>query len=126
MGKGKKQKFVRSDIPYSERLLMQKRQTIADHRNEAAMIALQVACVALNDTEGLGYVRISRFARRLQELIHEYYTDPIVGDAHLKRRLEQMGFLVKDGHMYCVENTQTGEFVTAAKLLEQNTKEKAL
>lgn len=118
MSKSSKPKFQRSDIPYAERLLMQKRQNIANHRNEAAMIALQVACVALNDTEGLGYTRLSRFAKRLQELIKEYYEDPEVGDAHLKTRLEQLGFIVKDGHMYCVENTETGEFVSAAKLLE--------
>lgn len=113
----KKSVMGRSDIPYADRLLMQKRQNIADHRNDAAMIALQVACVALNDTEGLGYVRLSRFAKHLQELIAEYYADPDVGDAHLKTRLEQLGFIVKDGHMYCVEDTQTGEFVQAAKML---------
>lgn len=97
---------------------MEKRATIAEHRNEAAMIALQIACVALNDTEGLGYKRLSVFAKRLQELVAEYYEDPEVGAAHLKTRLEQLGFLVKDGHMFCVEDTQTGEFVAAAKLLE--------
>lgn len=116
----KKQKFVRSDIPYKDRLLMQKRQNIADHRNEAAMIALQVACVALNDTEGLGYFRLARFAKRLQELIAEYYEDPDVGAAHLKSRLEQLGFIVKDGHMFVAENAKTGEFVAAAKYLEQS------
>ncbi len=109
----------RSDIPYAQRMLMQKHQTVADHRNEAAMVALQVACVALNDTEGLGYQRLSRFAKRLQELIKEYYEDPDVGAAHLKTRLEQLGFIVKDGHMFCVENSETGEFVSASKLLEQ-------
>lgn len=118
--KKKNPKFVRSDIPYAERLLMQKRQNIADHRNEAAMIALQVACVALNDTEGLGYFRLARFARRLKELIAEYYEDPEVGAAHLKTRLEQLGFIVKDGHMFVAENTETGEFVAAAKYLEQS------
>ena len=120
MSKSSKPKFQRSDIPYKDRLLMQKQKNIADHRNEAAMIALQVACVALNDTEGLGYTRLSRFAKRLQELIKEYYEDPEVGAAHLKTRLEQLGFIVKDGHMFCVENTETGEFVSAAKLLEGN------
>ena len=55
---------------------MEKRATIAEHRNEAAMVALQIACVALNDTEGLGYKRLSVFAKRLQELVAEYYEDP--------------------------------------------------
>ena len=80
----------RTDIPLAQRMLMQKRETIAEHRNEAAMVA--------------------------------YYEDPDVGEAHLKRRLEQLGFIVKDGHMYCVENSETGEFVAASKLLEQKAK----
>lgn len=116
--KRQKQKFQRSDIPYAERLLMQKRQNIADHRNEAASIALRVACVALNDTEGLGYQRLTRFAKRLQELIAEYYEDPEVGEAHLNTRLEQMGFLIRDGHMFAVENAQTGQTVPAKNLQE--------
>lgn len=120
MGKSKNPNRVRSDIPYAQRLQLQKRQQIADHRNEAAMIALQVACVALNDTEGLGYYRIARFAKRLKELIAEYYEDQEVGAAHLKTRLEQMGFIVKDGHMFIAENTETGEFVPVAKYLEQS------
>lgn len=121
MGSKKKNpKFVRTDIPYKDRLLMNKRQNIADHRNEAAMIALQVACVALNDTEGLGYFRLARFAKRLQELIAEYYEDTEVGAAHLKTRLEQLGFIVKDGHMFIATDAETGEFVAAAKYLEQS------
>ena len=114
-----KRKFQQSDIPYKGRLLMQKHQNIADHRDEAARIALQVACVALNDTtEGLGYQRLTRFAKRLQTLIAEYYEDPEVGEAHLKTRLEQLGFIVKDGHMMVVENAQTGETVPT-KLLSK-------
>lgn len=112
-----KKKFQRSDIPYAQRLLMEKRQTIADHRNEAASIALRVACVALNDTEKLGYKRIVRFAKRLQELIAEYYEDMEVGEAHLKTRLEQMGFRIENGRMYAAENCETGE-VVPMKVLE--------
>lgn len=112
-----KAKFQRSDIPYADRLLMQKHQMIAEHRNEAARIALQVACVALNDTEGLGYTRLSRFAKRLHELIQEYYEDPEVGDAHLMKRLEQLGFLIKDGKMLSAID-ENGEPVPVAKLKE--------
>lgn len=113
-----KNKFQRSDIPYKDRLLMQKYQNIAAHRDEAAKVALQVACVALNDTEGLGYHRLSRFARRLQELIKEYYEDTEVGEVHLKTRLEQLGFIVENGHMFAVENS-SGDIVPK-KLLEDN------
>lgn len=122
MAKGKNHMRARSDVPYAARLQMQKYQQIADHRNEAAMIALQVACVALNDTEGLGYQRLSRFARRLQELIREYYEDPVVGSVHLKTRLEQLGFIVENGHMFAVENAETGEIVQKKMLGEQERK----
>ena len=108
---------ARSDIPYVQRKQMEKYATIKAHRDEAAMVALQVACVALNDTEGLGYIRLSRFARRLKVLIDEYYDDPEVGAAHLKTRLEQLGFIVKDGRMYAVENSETGD-VVPKRLLE--------
>ena len=111
-----KQKFQRSDIPYKDRLLMQKYRNIGDQREEAARIALQVACVALNDTEGLGYFRITRFAERLKELIHEYYEDTEVGEVHLKTRLEQLGFVVKNGHMLIVRNVETGEVVPTKML----------
>lgn len=122
MRQNKRLNRTRSDIPYAQRLQMQKYQTIADHRNEAAMIALQVACVALNDTEGLGYQRLSRFARRLQELIAEYYEDTEMGEAHLKRRLEQLGFIVRAGRMFAVENAETGEIVPTKHLTEGVTK----
>lgn len=98
--------------------MIQKRQNIAEHRNEAARIALQVACVALNDTEGLGYVRLSRFAKRLHELIQEYYEDPVMGDAHLMKRLEQLGFLIKDGQMLAATDVETGEPVPIQKLMD--------
>ncbi len=114
-----KQKFANSQIPYAQRLLMQKHQNVADHRNEAAMVAMQVACVALNDTEGLGYTRLCRFAARLQELIQEYYEDPEVGSAHLQTRLQQLGFIVKDGRMLAAYD-ESGEFVNAARLLQQD------
>ena len=112
-----KKKFQRSDIPYKDRLLMQKHSEIAAHRNEAAQVALQVACVALNDTEGLGYTRLSRFAKRLHELIQEYYEDPEVGHVHLMQRLEQLGFLIQDGKMLSAVD-EDGNPVPIAKYKE--------
>lgn len=47
-------RYQRSDIPYSDRLLMQRYDSVAMHRNEAASVALKLACVALNETERLG------------------------------------------------------------------------
>lgn len=118
--KQRKPRFQRSDIPYSDRLLMQRHSNIRDHRDEAARTALQLACVALNDTEGLGCKRLARFAHHLMELIQEYYSDPEVGQVHLKTRLEQLGFIVRDGHMIAVENTITGEAMPAGKFLSGN------
>ena len=116
MAKKRNNIMTRSDIPYLQRMQMEKYATIKGHRDEAAMIALQVACIALNDTEGLGYQRLSRFAKRLKVLIDEYYADPVVGSAHVKTRLEQLGFIVKDGRMYAAENTETGEVVPTKML----------
>ena len=118
--KKNKQRVTRSDIPYVDRLLMQKYQQIADHRNDAARIALQIACVALNDTEGLGYQRLSRFAKRCQELIKEYYDDTEMGAVHLATRLEQLGFIVKDGKMFVAEDGETGAIVPTKLLEVQN------
>lgn len=59
---GQKKNKAGSDIPYALRLQMAKVAQVRDHRDDAARVALKVA---LNDTEGLGYVRLSRFAKRL-------------------------------------------------------------
>ena len=114
-----KRRFGRSDIPYADRLLIERYQTIAEHRNEAARVALQLACVALNDTEGLGLARLTRFAKELHRLIEEYYSDIEVGHAHLMQRLKQLGFVVKDDRMFVLENGESGEVVNA-KRFEQH------
>ena len=44
----KKRRFEASDIPLKDRLLMRKYESIAEHRNDAARIAMKIACVALN------------------------------------------------------------------------------
>lgn len=79
-------------LNYAQRLQMQKYTTIAQHRDDAAKMALLLACVALNDTEHLGIVRIRRFAERLNELTQEFYSDREVGTVHLHQRLKAMGF----------------------------------
>ena len=113
-------RFQRSDIPYSDRLLIQKYDNIREHRDEAARNALHLACVALNDTEGLGLKRLSKFAQRLRELIQEFYSDPEVGQVHLEKRLQQLGFRVENGQLFVIEDRQTGELVNANKILPAN------
>lgn len=96
----RKQKFQRSDIPMKDRLLMNKFATVAQHRDHAALIAMKIATVALNDTEGMGYLRLARFAKRQQALTEEYYTDPDHQEEKLNQRLVQLGFKVVNGRLF--------------------------
>ena len=96
----RKQKFQRSDIPMKDRLLMNKFATVAQHRDHAALIAMKIATVALNDTEGMGYLRLARFAKRQQALTEEYYTDPDYQEEKLNQRLVQLGFKVVNGRLF--------------------------
>ena len=91
---------VRSDIPYKDRLLMAKFTTVAEHRDHAALTAMKIATVALNDTEGMGYLRLARFAKRQQALTEEYYSDPEYMEAKLNQRLVQLGFKIVDGRLF--------------------------
>lgn len=94
MAKKKKPVGMRTDIPLMQRMQLQKQAEIAAHREDAAQTALKIACVALNDTEGLGFKRICRFALRLKSLTDEYYSSPEIGEHHLNKRLEAMGFTI--------------------------------
>ena len=91
---------VRFDIPYKDRLLMNRFTTVAQHRDHAALTAMKIATIALNDTEGMGYLRLARFAKRQQALTEEYYTDPEYMEAKLNQRLEQLGFKIVDGRLF--------------------------
>lgn len=92
--------FKRSDIPMKDRLLMNKFATVAEHRDHAALTAMKIATVALNNTEGMGYLRLARFAKEQQKLTEEYYTDPEYQEEKLNQRLEQLGFRVVNGRLY--------------------------
>lgn len=93
-------KYGRSDIPYKDRLLMDKFATVAEHRDHAALTAMKIATVALNDTEKMGYMRLARFAKRQQELTELYYAYPEYQEQKLNERLEQMGFKVVNGRLF--------------------------
>lgn len=112
----KKSRFANSDIPYKDRLTMQRLNTIAQHRDDAARIALKIATVALNDTEGLGYTRLCRFAVHLQKLLEEYYADPEYQEVKLNQRLQSMGFLVENGRVYCASD-DNGNIVPTKELM---------
>lgn len=114
----KRTKRERSDIPYTDRLLMNKFATVAEHRDHAALTAMKIATVALNDTEGMGYLRLARFAHHQQELTDLYYTDPEYQEQKLNERLEQMGFKVVNGRLYGAID-ENGNTVPVKTLLEQ-------
>ena len=115
----RKQKFQRSDIPYKDRLLMDKFSNVAQHRDHAALTAMKIATVALNDTEGMGYLRLARFAKHQQALTEEYYSDPEYMEAKLNQRLEQLGFKIVDGRLFGAVDDQ-GNTVPTKLLEEQN------
>lgn len=99
--KGKSRKIMtRSDIPYAQRLALQRRAEIKDIRDHAAKIAMYCATVAMHELEGIGYKRIIRFSQQFDKTVYEFYEDPEVGMAHAARRMEQMGM------------TASGEFLT--------------
>lgn len=109
MARNKKGSVARSDIPYSVRLQMQKHAEITAHREQAVLTAMKIACVALNDTEGLGYTRLCRFSKRAMELMDEYYDDTELNRERLNRRLESLGFRVDGDHFFGAYDEETGE-----------------
>lgn len=96
----------RSDIPYKDRLMVGQFANIAQHRDHSALVANKIGMVSLNDTEGLGYLRLSRFAKRYHFLNEEYYKDPLYQEAKLDERLKKLGFLVEDGRVFCAEDDE--------------------
>jgi hypothetical protein len=91
---------VRRDIPYKDRLLLDKYKKIEDHRNDAARVALKILFEILNDLEGLGYAKLSRIGARFRDAVAEYYQDPELYEARLNRRLEQIGFRCEGTHVF--------------------------
>ena len=114
---------VRSDIPYKDRLLMAKFTNVAQHRDHAALTAMKIATVALNDTEGMGYLRLARFAKRQQALTEEYYSDPEYMEAKLNQRLEQLGFRIVDGRLFGALDDQGN--IVPTKMLEDVNNERS-
>lgn len=92
----------RSDIPYAQRMAMQHQHNIAMNRDHAAKIAMLCLSAAMYELEGIGYKRLVRFSIRHKQAIDEFYSDPEVGMAHAKRRLEQIGMSIS-GELYTVE-----------------------
>ena len=87
-------KRTKPNVPYAVELQMKRRAEILAEAERRAVTALKCATVALNDTEGVGFVRLARFGLHLREIINEYYDDVELGEMRLNRRCEQMGFKI--------------------------------
>lgn len=113
--KKKQATMNRSDIPYAERLRINRLEHIATHRDDAHLVELKIALVSLNETEGLGYVRLSRFARRQQENRDKFYQDPEYERVKLDQAVRQLGFVVEDGRLVCAVD-EDGKIVPTKNL----------
>lgn len=102
--KNKSSIMNRSDIPLAQRLKMRKMQEIAANREHGAKIAMVCMSCAMNELEGIGYKRLTRFSLDFHELIDEFYEDIEVGMAHAKRRMEQIGLPIS-GEFFAVNMT---------------------
>ena len=115
--KKKSNGIPRSDIPYAERLKLQKLAHIAEHRDDAHLVELKIALVSLNESEGMGYVRLSRFAQVQQRNRDEFYADPEYMRAKLDQAVRQLGFIVEDGRLICAVD-DAGKIVPTKRLEE--------
>lgn len=104
--KGKKHQhrslMNRSDIPYAQRMAMKHQAEIEWHREHAARIYMYCLCKALHEKEKKGYKSLVQFSLVFMELIKEFYEDPELAMARIKRRLAQNGIEVS-GEFYSVK-----------------------
>lgn len=101
----------RSDIPFAQRMQLQRQAEIVSIRNQAAKVAMFCRSVALHDVEGIGYKRLVRFSLHFKKVIDEFYEDVEVGMAHAAQRLAQMGRPIS-GELFTVEPDGRSKRVT--------------
>ena len=90
----------RSDIPYAKRIAMKRQADIEYHREHSARIYMYCLFKALHEKEKKGYKSLVRFSFAFMELLKEFYADPELGMAHIKRRLAQHGIEVSGEFFY--------------------------
>ena len=105
-GKGHKPKGImgRSNIPYVQRMAIQRHEEIRANRDHSAQIAMFCTSVALHEIAGIGYKRLVKYSLHFKEIVDEFYEDPEVGMAHAKHRMEQFGMPIS-GELFAVENS---------------------
>ena len=92
----------RSDIPYAQRMALKHQADIEYNREHSARIYMYCLCKTLHEEEGIGYKRLVQFSLTFMELIKEFYEDPELAMARIKRRLAQNGIEVS-GEFYSVK-----------------------
>ena len=105
----------RSDIPFVKRMKQDRLATAVAHRDDAHLVELKLALVSLNETEGLGYVRLSRFAKQQQINRDRFYDDPEYERAKLDEAVRQLGFVVEEGRLVCAVD-ENGKIVPTKTL----------
>ena len=93
----------KSNIPYVQRLQMQRQGEDIATRNHSAQIAMFCTSVALHEIAGIGYKRLVKFSLHFKEIVDEFYEDVEVGMDHAKRRMEQMGIPIS-GELFVTED----------------------
>ena len=113
----KKNHMQRSDIPYVERLRIKKLTGIAAHRDDAHLVELKLSLLALNECEGMGCMRLSRYAKLMGRNREEYYSDPEYYSAKLDEQVRKLGFVVVDGRLVCIMD-EDGKVIPAFRAKE--------
>jgi hypothetical protein len=106
----------RSDIPYKDRLMVNRYANIAQHRDHSAVVANKIGMVALNDLKGMGYIQLTRWGLLYNSLNEEFYSDPEYQEAKLDERIRKMGFVVENGKVIVAED-ENGEIVPTSTLV---------
>lgn len=114
--KNKSKGIQHSDIPYKDRLMVNRYANIAQHRDHSAVVANKIGMVALNDLKGMGYIQLTRWGLLYNSLNEEFYSDPEYQEAKLDERIRKMGFVVEDGKVIVAED-ENGEIVPTSTLV---------
>lgn len=84
----------RRDIPYAQRLQMDRIAALNAVRDHSAKVTMLCQSYALNELYGIGYIRLVRFSLVFKRLIDEYYDKFDIAIELVAKRLEQHGIVI--------------------------------
>lgn len=103
--KNKKGIMGRSDIPYAQRLTMQRMNDVKANRDYSAQIAMFCTSIALHEVAGVGYKRLVKYSLHFKGIVDEFYNDDLdVSMSHAKHRMEQIGMPIS-GEFFSIDPT---------------------